>query len=128
MGKANAPQKGALFLPFFLVFTLFTSPASGKREQWYQSVWCDGMGGKMEVELPEGPRVDCLTPTHAIEVDFARKWPEAIGQSLHYALLTGLKAGIVLVLKSPGDTHHLHAARKVIAKYQLPIELWPLGP
>ena len=82
----------------------------------------------MEVELPEGPRVDCLTKTHAIEMDFARKWPEAIGQSLHYSLLTDKDAGIVLILKTPGDTHHLKAAEKVINHYQLPITLWPLGP
>ena len=82
----------------------------------------------MEVQLEEGPRVDCLTPTHAIEMDFARKWPEAIGQSLHYALLTNRKAGIVLILKSPGDTPHLEAAKRVIKNYDLPIDLWPLGP
>ena len=103
-------------------------PAQAAKESWYQKVWCDGAGGQMEIELPEGPRVDCLTKTYAIEMDFATKWPEAIGQSLHYALLTGKKAGIVLILKTPGDNHHLRAARRVIKSYNLPIKLWPLGP
>ena len=105
-----------------------TFSAHAAREFWYQKVWCEGKGGQVEVELPEGPRVDCLTPKYAIEMDFARKWPEAIGQSLHYSLLTGREAGIVLILKTPGETHHLKAAQKVIQHYNLPITLWPLGP
>ena len=118
-------------LPGFLLVLLLlhaTLPAQAAKEIWYQKVWCDGKKGQMELELPQGPRVDCLTKSHAIEMDFARKWPEAIGQSLYYALLTGRQAGIVLILKSPGDTHHLKAAREVIERYQLPITLWPLGP
>ena len=47
--------------------------------------------------MPDGTRCDILTDTHAIEVDFADKWAEAIGQSLNYAMQTGKKAGIVLV-------------------------------
>ncbi|WP_196221359.1 hypothetical protein [Sansalvadorimonas verongulae] len=61
-------------------------------------------------------------------MDFAHKWTEAIGQSLYYAELTGLKAGIVLILKSHSDTPHLDAAQKIIRRYNLPIKLWPLGP
>ncbi len=82
----------------------------------------------MEVKLPEGPRVDCMTKTHAIEMDFAHKWTEAIGQSLYYSTLTGLDAGIVLILKSHSDAPHLKAAQKTIDRYKLPIKLWPLGP
>ncbi len=117
-------QRIAVFLITFCV----SGMANAMNEHWYQKVWCEGSKGRMEVTLPEGPRVDCITKTHAIEMDFARKWPEAIGQSLHYAQLTGLEAGIVLILKSQKDTPHLNAARKVIAAYDLPIKLWPLGP
>ena len=42
----------------------------------------------------DGTRCDILTDTHAIEVDFADKWAEAIGQSLKYATQTGKKAGM----------------------------------
>ena len=47
--------------------------------------------------MPDGTRCDILTDTHAIEVDFADKWAEAIGESLNYAIQTGKKADIVLV-------------------------------
>ena len=43
----------------------------------------------MEVVMKDCTRCDILTATHAIEVDFARKWAEAIGQSLNYAMHTG---------------------------------------
>ncbi len=118
-----------LFSALFSVLTLASvGAAHAEREVWYQKVWCDGIAGRMEVKLPEGPRVDCLTQYHAIEMDFANKWHEAIGQSLHYAQLTGQKAGIVLILRSHGDKHHLDAARKIIKAYNLPITLWTLGP
>ena len=39
-----------------------------------------------EYRFPDGTRADCISATHAIEVDFSEKWAEAIGQALHYAL------------------------------------------
>ena len=51
-------------------------------------------GGTMEVLLQDGTRCDIITKTHAIEVDFANKRAEAIGQSLNFALQTNKKAGI----------------------------------
>ena len=41
--------------------------------------------------MPDGTRCDILTDTHAIEVDFANKWAQAIGQSLNHAMQTGKK-------------------------------------
>ncbi len=98
------------------------------KEQWYQAVWCDGKGGRSEVQLPDHRRIDCMTRTHAIEVEFARKWPEAIGQSLGYARATGLRAGIVLVLKKPADETYWKEMNAVITHFDLPITVWKLGP
>lgn len=117
-----------LSLLLLLSLMLCSFHARAASEAWYQQVWCDGMGGKAEAELPSGQRVDCLTDTHAVEMDFAHKWTEAIGQSLQYALQTGRKPAVVLILESPGDTRHLALARRVIAHYKLPVTLWPLGP
>ncbi len=46
-------------------------------------------------------RVDCLTARHAVEFDFANKWAESIGQALHYQLMTGKRAKVVLILEHP---------------------------
>jgi hypothetical protein len=52
---------------------------------------------QLEYELPSGGRVDCLNPNFAIEVEWAHKWAESVGQSLYYAAATDRKPGIILL-------------------------------
>lgn len=85
----------------------------------YVAAWCTD--GKIEAELEDKTRVDCLTATHAIEFDYARKWAEAIGQSLHYARMTGRKAGIVLIV-GQGDERHVRKVEALLGR--LDITLW----
>ena len=75
--------------------------------------------------MPHGTRCDILTDTHAIEVDFADKWAEASGENLNYAMQTGKKAGIVLVLKDNGDENNLNRLRKMARHYSMYIEIFP---
>ncbi|MRI32987.1 hypothetical protein EOPP23_08310 [Endozoicomonas sp. OPT23] len=112
-----------------LTITLLSSTLhAGEKEIWYQKVWCEGKGGKVEHKLKDGRRVDCLTKSYAIEMDFASKWQEAIGQSLDYAMLTGKKAGIVLILNKDTDMAHWQRLKRVVRHYKLPIRTWRLGP
>ena len=53
--------------------------------------------------LGDRTRCDIVTATHAIEVDFADKWAEAIGQSLSYALQLNLKPAIALILEEENE-------------------------
>ena len=76
-------------------------------ESFYQEQFAKKLEGRTEVTMADGTRCDILTDTQAIEVDFADKWAEAIGQSLNYAMQTGKKAGIVLVLKDSVDEKHV---------------------
>lgn len=62
------------------------------------------IGGTVEVAAWDRTRVDILTEEEAIEVDFARKWAEAIGQALYYAIVHDREPGIVL-LATRGDEH-----------------------
>ena len=101
---------------------------SAQRETCYQDVWCKGMNGKVEHRLEDGRRIDCLTKNNAIEIEFAHKWPEAIGQSPDYSMLTGKQAGIVLIIRKHSDLEHWNRLNKVISYYQLPVKLWKLGP
>lgn len=57
-------------------------------------------GAQLEVRLKSGVRVDCVTKTHAIEVDYSGKWAEAIGQSMFYARELNLRPGIILVCRA----------------------------
>ena len=97
-----------------------------KGEKWYQTLWCDEQAGRAEVPMADKTRCDCLTTTHAIEVDFGRKWAEAIGQSLHYSRLTGKDAGILLVLKDKSDRKYATRLRENIAYFKLPITVWTI--
>ena len=68
-------------------------------------------------------RVDLLNDEYAIEVDWSKKWAEAIGQSLYYAEVTHRKPGIVLLVKSlPEERRFIYRCQTVCAKYD--IRLW----
>ncbi len=49
--------------------------------------WTDAlakeMNGRSEVQVDRG-RVDVMTDTYAIEIDFLKKWHEGLGQAIHY--------------------------------------------
>ena len=69
-----------------VLLLLLALPLFGKQsERYYQEKFAREIGGQVEVVMKDGTRCDILTATHAIEVDFAKKWAEAIGQSLNYA-------------------------------------------
>lgn len=108
-----------------LFFMLCCTPVvwAEKLESQYRDAWCAEQGGTAEVTLSDRTRCDCVTATHAVEVESARKWKEAIGQALHYALMTGKLPGIVLIL-GPGDDRYAEMLERVIDKYALPIKVW----
>ena len=55
----------------------------------------------MEHRLNDGTRVDCLLPHLAVEVDFAPKWAECIGQALYYGQKTNRTPACVLIMENP---------------------------
>ena len=95
-------------------------------ESYYQRKWCGAQHGRTEVRLPDRTRVDCILDSHAVEVDFARKWAEAIGQSLHYSRMTGRRAGILLIMLSPKDQRHLDRLLNVVQHFDLPIDVFTI--
>jgi hypothetical protein len=105
-------------LPFFSLLGISC-------ERHYQKIFAEENKGLIEVPMSDGTRYDVLTEKHAIEVDFALKWAEAIGQSLNYARLTGKKAGIVLLIKQNKEEKHLKRLDQIIQLYDLPIDVFP---
>ena len=106
-----------IFFIFFSSFPLLAAEAD------YVKAHCKG---QIEFVLTDRTRIDCLTDTHAVEYDFGKKWAEAIGQSLHYAMWTGRRAGIILIL-SPTEQRFLKRAKAVIVHYNLPIDVWEIA-
>ena len=92
-------------------------------ERWYAERAAAEYNGILELRMPDGTRCDIVTERHAIEVEFAPKWKEAIGQSLHYAAQTDRIAGILLILVEPNEERYLESLREVIAHYSLPIDV-----
>ena len=76
----------------------------------------------MEYRLFDRTRVDCLTGEYAIEVDFAKKWAEGIGQSLYYAEVTGKKPGVALIVGEK-DKRYLKRLNRVASKYNIKVFL-----
>ena len=92
-------------------------------ESHYQQIAAEKYNGETEVIMPDGTRCDIVTETHAIEVDFADKWGEAIGQSLNYAFQSNKRAGILLILEKKTDEKHLIRVNSIVQHFELPIDV-----
>ena len=102
---------------------LLIATSASALERDYQIPWCKAQNGAPH-RLPNGTQVDCLTATHAIEVDHAKKFYEAIGQSLFYAMHTGKRAGILLIIDLPKEQRYLNRLNNTIQHYGLPIDVF----
>jgi hypothetical protein len=93
---------------------------AGKRtEKDYQKEFAKQVKGKMEVKTSDNTRCDVVTDTHAIEMDWADKWYQGVGQSLYYALMLKKKPGVVLIVKTESDKKYLHRLKMVADKYNI---------
>ena len=97
-------------------------------KSYYQERWCQVHQGRLEVKLTDNPRVDCMTTTHAVRFDFGKNWTEAIGVGLHYALQSGKKAGVALILEYEEDESYWTLLNDTIRHYKLPIKVWKIEP
>ena len=96
-------------------------------EKDYQEFWCKANNGTIEYRLPDKTRVDCVTQTHAIEFDFAKKWAESIGQSLYYGNQLNKKPGIVIISEdNEKDEKYINRIKTIAMLYH--IDYWVLTP
>lgn len=113
---------------FYAIGAIKISATTHKHhEAYYQNQWCAERNGQVEVVLPDKTRCDCLTDFHAVEVDFATKWAEAIGQSLYYSTQTGKPPGILLIIRNEKDQKYTGRINAVIEYYNLPITVWTIN-
>lgn len=105
MSRDNKEFSVALFGG--LVWCIFACTALAQdKSKWDEVTWTTYIVSQHKEDewqeqfrTADGSYVDIVTPTHAIEVEWASKWSEAIGQSLYYAAATGKKPGIILLIK-----------------------------
>jgi len=118
----------------FFIITLFANAYAAEKD--YQIPWCEAQGGIWKgyqvtirdryTDKVEG-FVDCLTAEHAIEVDFDYKWKEAPTQARWYAMNTGKRAGILLIITYNKNGVQNSGYKKLtdyINHYGLPIDVW----
>lgn len=72
------------------------------------------LNGMPEYLLPDKARVDILTQTEAIEVDWAHKWAEGIGQALYYGAMTKRTPVVLLLMSAADEERYLARVRAVI--------------
>ena len=111
-------NKKKIFTFLFLYQIILILPCVAKHlqlESEYQKQWCDKKGGQLEYVLKNGGRVDCLTDKLAVEVDFAPKWHECIGQALYYAAQTNRTPACVLIMENPQkDIRYVYKLRHAV--------------
>jgi hypothetical protein len=103
-----------------LYYILPQSENIKKNERYYQINMCKSLNGEIEVVLEDKTRVDCLTKDYAIEVDWANKWAESIGQSLYYSYMTKKKPAIALIVGKK-DNKYLKRLKLVSDKLEIKI-------
>jgi hypothetical protein len=118
-----------IIVAFFLMLTSCTLFAEAVQvvthnESYYQRLWALDYDSELEVILKDGTRCDIVTIDHAIEVDWARKWAEAIGQSLNYSMQTGKRGGILLIMDGERDEKHWVRINQIVENFSLPIDLF----
>ena len=96
-------------------------PKGKKHEKYYQTKMCNKLGGKIEYVLFDKTRVDCLTKEYAIEVDWAKKWAEGIGQALYYAEITHRKPAVGLIVGDSKDDKYLKRLRTVAKEFNIKV-------
>ncbi len=108
-----------------LLFALTLQAKHLHKEKVYQAHFCKELGGVVEHVLHDKTRVDCLLDEYAIEVDFAQKWAESIGQSLYYASQTSRKAAVLLIMEDrKKDEKYLRRLEDVSHKHN--IDIWTI--
>jgi len=91
-------------------------------EKWYQQKCSKTLNGIQEYRI-KGVRIDILTKDYAIEVDFAQKSYEGLGQSLYYSIISNKKPGLILIVENHRiDLKYVLRAKRVCIKYK--IALW----
>jgi len=121
-----------LWFAVTLPFAVFAERAHRHTEPWYSRRWCAVQGGLAEYTLPDGTRADCVTPSLVVEVEWAHKWAEAVGQALYYATYFPSRLPAVVLLVEDDDPEaarrYERRARVTVRSYNLPVQILVVDP
>lgn len=120
-------KNASVYLVFFLL-AFSTTLCAQRYEADYAELIQQVLGGEREVAIQSG-YVDIMNDRYAIEVEFAEKWKQSIGQALWYGLQTNRQPGIVLIKRDPNDNRYviqLGSALQYAGLYdRIAVWVWP---
>jgi len=96
------------------------------KEKFYLEWWCLDQGGKPYFNLKDYVRIDCLTENEAVEVDFAYKWREALGQAMYYSFLTGKTGSMLLIGVTGIDEKFIDRAHQTVLYFGINIKIYAI--
>ena len=107
-----------------VLLLILIAPALGAHERDYQEhANKTRFHGITEHVLDDGTRVDILVKgQYVIEVDFAKKWYEAIGQASHYSYKTKIPPAIYLIVRTDEDLEKVERAKRVCERLFIVID------
>lgn len=109
-----------LCLPILVALLLASVAGAGERAEVQRLA--PAYDARPEVVAWDGSRVDLLNDRYAIEVDWASKWQQAVGQAMYYAILFDREPGIILLRRSAEDTRFIYRCQAVCVR--IGIKLW----
>lgn len=125
-------KKLYILLIFVVHFPSLIFASQIHSEKYYQDIFCNQKNGKSEVVMDDRTRCDCVFTenniTYSVEVDFAKKRYQAVGQALHYSRMSNSHAGILLIIESDKDIKYLNSMIKDIQYHNLKIQVFTICP
>ena len=117
-----------MFLSFVKLWPLLIVFGGGENER----AICERLAPKYEaaceVLLWDHSRCDLVNARYAIEVDWAPKWPEAVGQTSYYAILLDREPAILLLVRNwKTELRYVMRAQIVCAKLGIRLFIEEIG-
>lgn len=97
-----------------LVPTIRLSLNTDAPEKDWTEALTEKLNGQSEVQVDRG-RVDVMTDSYAIEIDFFKKWHEGLGQAIHYGS-ESTRIGVLALIDENSirpDLKHLKLLKKI---------------
>jgi hypothetical protein len=115
-----------------ITITFFFLPVldarSKQTEDSYRKKWCEEQNGQSNIKAANASYYDCVTKSYVIDVTSAKHWYLSIGKILQYSSETNKRAGLVIILETALEHQYWEELTSTIKKYDLPIDVWSIGP
>ena len=95
----------------------FNISTNAKEREWMLAL-SSQLHGVTEYSIKMG-RIDILTKTDAIEVDYFHKWHESIGQALHYSFETKRRPTIALISFETNNYEKIEYVKGICSNYNI---------